>query len=144
PRQFFELVLALFRLGAPPVLALPPHREHELRYLVEHSQAVAYAVPESFGDFDYLGLARELAASCPSLRRVLVADGEAEGALALEELGEYEAPELESAPVPRDVALFLLSGGTTGLPKLIPRTHDDYAYNVRASAELGGFDDDTV
>jgi 2,3-dihydroxybenzoate-AMP ligase len=38
-------------------------------------------------------------------------------------------------PRPRDVAVLLVSGGTTGLPKLIPRTHDDYAYNARASAE---------
>jgi 2,3-dihydroxybenzoate-AMP ligase len=38
------------------------------------------------------------------------------------------------------VAVFLLSGGTTGLPKLIARTHDDYAYNASASAELCGFD----
>jgi 2,3-dihydroxybenzoate-AMP ligase len=42
------------------------------------------------------------------------------------------------------VALFLLSGGTTGLPKLIPRTHDDYVYNLRASAEVTGLDEDTV
>jgi 2,3-dihydroxybenzoate-AMP ligase len=42
------------------------------------------------------------------------------------------------------VALFLLSGGTTGLPKLIPRTHDDYAYNFRVSAEVCGFGPDTV
>jgi salicylate---CoA ligase len=39
-------------------------------------------------------------------------------------------------PDPRDVAVFLLSGGTTGLPKLIARTHNDYAYNARASAQL--------
>lgn len=36
--------------------------------------------------------------------------------------------------VPPD--LFQLSGGTTGFSKLIPRTHDDYAYNARACAEL--------
>jgi mycobactin salicyl-AMP ligase len=30
----------------------------------------------------------------------------------------------------------LVSGGTTGAPKLIPRTHDDYVYNAAASAEL--------
>ncbi|NEE07718.1 AMP-binding protein, partial [Streptomyces sp. SID7499] len=35
-----------------------------------------------------------------------------------------------------DMALLLLSGGTTGLPKLIPRTHDDYLYNGRAAAEV--------
>jgi 2,3-dihydroxybenzoate-AMP ligase len=47
-------------------------------------------------------------------------------------------------PDPADVALFLLSGGTTGLPKLIPRTHDDYSYNALASAEVCGFGPDTV
>jgi 2,3-dihydroxybenzoate-AMP ligase len=41
------------------------------------------------------------------------------------------------------VALLLLSGGTTGAPKLIPRTHDDYLYNATASAELCGFDAST-
>jgi 2,3-dihydroxybenzoate-AMP ligase len=41
------------------------------------------------------------------------------------------------------VAVFLLSGGTTGLPKLIARTHDDYAYNARASARVAGLDAST-
>jgi salicylate---CoA ligase len=47
-------------------------------------------------------------------------------------------------PDPADVAVFLLSGGTTGLPKLIARTHNDYAYNARASAQLCRLDEDTV
>jgi 2,3-dihydroxybenzoate-AMP ligase len=49
-----------------------------------------------------------------------------------------------AAPAPRDVAVFLLSGGTTGLPKLIARTHDDYAYNARASAEVAAVGADAV
>jgi 2,3-dihydroxybenzoate-AMP ligase len=44
----------------------------------------------------------------------------------------------------RDVVTFLLSGGTTGLPKLIGRTHDDYEYNARRSAEVCGFTARTV
>ena len=40
--------------------------------------------------------------------------------------------------------MFLLSGGTTGLPKLIARTHNDYSYNARASAELCRLDEGTV
>jgi 2,3-dihydroxybenzoate-AMP ligase len=47
-------------------------------------------------------------------------------------------------PAPSDVAVFLLSGGTTGLPKLIARTHDDYSYNARASAQLCRMDERTV
>ena len=37
---------------------------------------------------------------------------------------------------PFEAALFLLSGGTTGLPKLIPRTHTDYLYNARETAKV--------
>ena len=42
------------------------------------------------------------------------------------------------------MAIFLLSGGTTGLPKLITRTHNDYSYNARASAELCHLGPDSV
>ena len=38
----------------------------------------------------------------------------------------------------------LLSGGTTALSKLIPRTHNDYVYNARVCAEAAGFSADTV
>ncbi|MGX6449299.1 (2,3-dihydroxybenzoyl)adenylate synthase, partial [Patulibacter sp. S7RM1-6] len=42
------------------------------------------------------------------------------------------------APAPSDVAFLQLSGGSTGVPKLIPRTHDEYLYTLRRSAELCG------
>ena len=38
----------------------------------------------------------------------------------------------------------LLSGGTTALSKLIPRTHNDYVYNARVCSEVAGFSADTV
>lgn len=44
----------------------------------------------------------------------------------------------------RDLALLLLAGGTTRLPKLIPRTHSDYLYNARRSAEVCRMQRDTV
>ena len=39
---------------------------------------------------------------------------------------------------PTDPAIFQLSGGTTGIPKLIPRTHNDYAYNSKIAATFAG------
>ncbi len=45
---------------------------------------------------------------------------------------------------PTDPALFLLSGGTTGVPKLIPRTHNDYVYNSKMAGSVTGIDDDSV
>lgn len=50
----------------------------------------------------------------------------------------------KTRPDPSEVALMLLSGGTTGLPKLIPRTHNDYVYNSRQCGKVAGFDENTV
>jgi 2,3-dihydroxybenzoate-AMP ligase len=40
-------------------------------------------------------------------------------------------------------AVFQLSGGTTGIPKLIPRTHNDYYYNSLCFNNLSGIGPDT-
>jgi 2,3-dihydroxybenzoate-AMP ligase len=45
---------------------------------------------------------------------------------------------------PDDPAVFQLSGGTTGIPKLIPRTHNDYAYNSKTAASVCAVKDDSV
>jgi len=133
-------------------MALPPHRAHEISYLVEFSDAIAYAVPARYRDYDYQALARQVNDACPSLAYVLVA-GEGVDRSFVDLRGMLhetaDADEVRRAlrqqrPDPSDVALFLLSGGTTGLPKLIPRTHDDYAYNARGSAAVCGFGPETV
>jgi 2,3-dihydroxybenzoate-AMP ligase len=138
--EFVVTTYALLRIGALPVYALPAHRETEIAYLCEFAEAVAYVAPDRHLGFDHRDLARTVAAR-PGvrLRHVLVA-GEAEEFTAL---ADVEAAGADDGPLPHvpagDVALFLLSGGTTGRPKLIPRTHDDYAYNARAAAGVCGF-----
>jgi 2,3-dihydroxybenzoate-AMP ligase len=143
---FVTLLLALFKVGAVPVLALPQHREHEIGYMLDHSGAGAYAVARAFKGDDGLATARALRATRPWLRHILVS-GEpgADDAIALDQLETTRPPSADiPGPAACDVALFLLSGGTTGVPKLIPRTHDDYALNLRESARLCGFDESTV
>lgn len=137
--EFVYLLLALLRIGALPVLALPAHREHEISYMIEHAEAVAYAVPERHRGFDHLELAREMRRRYPTMREVLIDRGDHPDAVSISALLEAPAPagsSAEDGPRPSDVALFLLSGGTTGLPKLIPRTHDDYAYFFSTCAEV--------
>lgn len=138
--EFVVLSLALFRLGALPVFALPAHREAEITHLVDTAEAVAYVCPsESYG-VHYGRLAKEVADRCGTLREIWVA-GDPGSFTGLAELdGE---PAERSAPEPQDVALFLLSGGTTGRPKLIPRTHADYTYQMRESARLCGLGPDS-
>jgi 2,3-dihydroxybenzoate-AMP ligase len=45
---------------------------------------------------------------------------------------------------PEDPCIFQLSGGTTGIPKLIPRTHNDYAYNTKMASKVCAVTQDTV
>ncbi len=52
-------------------------------------------------------------------------------------------PAMGFTPTPTaadEVAFFQLSGGSTGTPKLIPRTHNDYYYSIRRSNEVCRFD----
>jgi 2,3-dihydroxybenzoate-AMP ligase len=140
-------ILSCLRLGVVPLLTLPAHRQHELSYLAEHATVRAIVVPDTHRDFDHQALAAEIAAHTPSLDHVIVAgDDVAEGHHDLRAL--IEAPLPEQRPVgaasPSDIAVILLSGGTTGQPKLIARTHDDYHLNVRLCAEALRWNDDTV
>ncbi len=150
--QFTVLLLGCLRAGIVPVMVLPAHRRHELAYLVGHSEAVAIAVPGLVRDFDHQQMAEDLVADCPTLRVVLTTSEIAQAGCTDLTARCAEPVDADAArrrwdadpPGSREVALFLLSGGTTGLPKLIARTHDDYAYNARASAELCGLGPDTV
>ncbi|GAA4723445.1 (2,3-dihydroxybenzoyl)adenylate synthase [Phytohabitans rumicis] len=145
--EFVVLTGACLRSGIVPVMALPGHRRTELAYLARHAEAAAIAVPDRLRDFDHQALAHELAGEVTGPWHVLVAgDFVAPGSVDLRALCTPGASPTPALPPPhsRDVAVFLLSGGTTGLPKLIARTHDDYAYNARASAAVSGVDAGTV
>ena len=140
---FVVLTLACLRSGIVPVMALPAHRRHELAYLCEHSEARALAVPDMLRGFDHQQLAEELLTGSATLEHILVVgqDVRHHDLTALCAEGEATVPD---PPDPAGVAVFLLSGGTTGLPKLIARTHNDYSYNARASAELCRLGEGTV
>lgn len=162
--EFIVLTLACLRLGVIPVLALTPHRHHEMSYLAEHAEARAIAVPARFRGFDHRGMAHDIARAVPTVQRVLVSAGEpdigavgatADRAAAVDvDLRALCRPADDvpaartlldaAAPDSRAVALMVLSGGTTGLPKLIARTHDDYGCHARRTAEISQFGRDTV
>lgn len=141
--EFAVALFGLLRAGAVPVMCLPGHRLAELTHFAEVSRAVALVIADSAGGFDYRDMARQLVEAHPTVRHVLV-DGEpAEFRSWTTVSRESSDPAPEIDPDPASPALLLVSGGTTGAPKLIPRTHNDYLYNCTASAavcELTGED----
>jgi len=133
--EFIYFHFALLRVGAIPLLALPPHRGHEIGHFVRFIEAVGYAAADRDGDFSFLRMAREIQEKTHGLRHLFI-------------LGEDLPPGCHSIPLlmrtpprtprsrlkslivdPDEPAVFQLSGGTTGIPKIIPRTHNDYIFN---------------
>ena len=151
-----ELMVALFallRAGVIPVMALPAHRRHEVGHWIEHAGAVAHFIPAATQKFDYVAMARSLAADHAGIRYIVTAGPAGAGVTAVEalrDLGRKSGQQSGAAsialpePAADEVALMLLSGGTTGMPKLIPRTHDDYVYNATQTGATAGFGPDTV
>ncbi|MFD3507378.1 (2,3-dihydroxybenzoyl)adenylate synthase [Nocardia sp. NPDC058666] len=132
--EFATVLFGVLRAGIIPVLTLPAHRRAEIEHLAALSEAVAYLIPDRLGDFDYRELATTVQQAVPSLRHVLVAGDPATRFIALDSVARDgdSLPQID----PAEIALMLVSGGTTGLPKLIARTHDDYVYNATASAQV--------
>jgi 2,3-dihydroxybenzoate-AMP ligase len=149
--EFVVAWLALTRLGAIPVMALRAHREAEIAHFVRASGATALMVPGVVQRFDHRAMAQAVAAQCPTLKTVYVLAEPLPGQRALGPLvdepldaADVAATLADVRPDAADVATMLLSGGTTSLSKLIPRTHDDYLLNARACARVAGFDSGTV
>ena len=132
--EFVYLYFALERLGAIPIMALPGHRWNEINAFFELSGATGYAVDEMLGDFDSLPLIAQVRDAHPGVHTVL-------GAQTIRELLRSK-PALDSRLVdtvevdPDEPCILQLSGGTTGVPKLIPRTNNDYVYNTKAAVAV--------
>ncbi|QKV75109.1 (2,3-dihydroxybenzoyl)adenylate synthase [Amycolatopsis sp. Hca4] len=150
--EFVIVTAALLRLGVVPAMMLPPHRDHELTAIGAHVRAKGLVVPDTWRGFDHQELAFRVSAALPAPASVLVVgDTVTPGAVdvrALMEPGGDVAGRrawLDAhGPAPSDIAVFLLSGGTTGVPKVISRTHDDYLFNITHTARACAFDSGTV
>ena len=149
--EFVHYYLALVRIGAIPVMALRSHRHTEVRHFIRASGAVAYVVPDVAHKYDYRPMAADMQKEFMALRTTIIVGAPGAGQLAHADLlataGDQASIAAHLAAVDvsaADVATMLLSGGTTSLSKLIPRTHQDYVLNARLCGEAAGFDEDTV
>lgn len=141
--EFVASFFALFRFGAIPIFTMPASREADIDALCAHAEPVAYITTSHFLGFDYQPMVRKMAAKHSCLKFLITDDGLMPGTLSLQTL--RQPPKVEyTNPHYQDTALLLISGGTTGTPKLIPRRHTDYAFNARASAERCGINKDSV
>ncbi|MFG3522041.1 AMP-binding protein [Nocardia nova] len=150
-----DTVLAWYgviKAGLIPVATLAAHRGHEIGQIGEATSARGHLVQGDYSKLDLVEFARRMSAESPdSQARIIVTVGRSSHpeVLQITELGRDIGAEQARALVERteqvidgdDVAVFQLSGGTTSVPKVIPRLHDEYWYNAVAYAARLGWDD---
>ena len=140
--EFVLLYFALQKIGAIPIAALVTHRYAEISQFVQLSGATTCVYPERQGDFEFE----------PMIQRVRGESSTLKYCISLPQLKELISrpatlPKSRLGGVhvePTDPCIFQLSGGTTGIPKLIPRTHNDYAYNSKTAAPVCEVTGDSV
>ncbi|HUK61508.1 MAG TPA: AMP-binding protein [Stellaceae bacterium] len=147
--EFVILYFALQKIGAIPIAALATHRYNEISQFVKIAEAVACVYPERQSDFEFAPMVARIAAEAPFMRHRIVLGTPRAGELSLTELiarpAKRARTELDKIKIdPTDPCIFQLSGGTTGVPKLIPRTHNDYAYNSKTAAKVCEVNGDSV
>ncbi|NMO00986.1 AMP-binding protein [Gordonia sp. TBRC 11910] len=140
--DYVEVIFALFDAGVLPVFALASHGIADITDLVERSDAAAFLTVAD--DRDHAGALAQTRSTTSDGRtfHCIVGDPDAADPLAAHRVDAASSTGRSGAP--SDIAFLQLSGGTTGAPKLIGRTHDDYLYSVRASAEICGLDATSV
>jgi 2,3-dihydroxybenzoate-AMP ligase len=140
--EFVILYFALQKIGAIPIAALATHRYAEVSQFVRIAQAAACFYPERQSDFEFAPMVRRVRDESPCLRHCvsLVDLAELIGREPKRAASDLAAIRID----PTDPCIFQLSGGTTGVPKLIPRTHNDYAYNSKIAAPVCGVTGDSV
>lgn len=130
--EFVIILFAMFKIGLIPVLSLPAHRKNEIKGILEKSGAKAYIAKDKYLGFSYVDMIREV-------RKELNIDfgvyilGDNQGYKNFYNLDDKDYLSQQIEINYKEIGLLLLSGGTTGIPKLIPRRHCDYIYVAKES-----------
>jgi len=136
--EFVLVASALSRIGAILVPIMPIYRSDEVAYILRHSGARAAVMAETFKDFSYLDMFKDLQRESPDLEQLIVARGSGkDGATPLETLLADSPPtseigaELGDRPSADDGFMIVYTSGTTSRPKGCFHTFN----TLRASAE---------
>ncbi len=145
--EFVVVYFAIQKIGAISVMLIDRYRQHEIEHMAAISEAVAWVVPPTYGKTDFIPIVEDVRAVYPAIRNVITVRGEVDkpGYVSMDRLiAENErTPEnlarlKERAPDARQVAHMGPTGGTTGMPKMVPRTHNALGCAVEYCSKAWG------
>ena len=149
--EFTVAYLACARIGAVMNPLMHIFRERELEFMLNHGEAVVAIVPSTFRDHDFAAMYAALRPSVPSLRHVVVVDGDGPDDFEALLSGpawetDPDAGDVLSAarPGPDDVTQLIYTSGTTGEPKGVMHSANTLYSNIVPYAERLRLDGDDV
>lgn len=140
--NFVVVLFALLRMGVKPVMMLNTHRENEIKAIMKVIEPRVYFTSNFVLGTDFAQIAAN-AVKEQENSIILVSEEEEEGFIALNDIYQQRDEDIEP-PYYKETALYLLSGGTTGVPKVIPKFQAGYILNAKLSAERCGINENTV
>ena len=144
--EFVVLYIACRRLGIVFNPVMPIFREHELRFMLRHGEAKAFAIPRVFRGFDHEAMAETLKPELPDLSSLIVGGGAGPNgfeALLLDPAFDAEVSGIRQISArdrgdANDVCQLIYTSGTTGEPKGVMHTANTmYSNLVPYAARLG-------
>ncbi|MCG6878524.1 MAG: AMP-binding protein [Deltaproteobacteria bacterium] len=136
--EFVICYFALQKAGLVMVLLTVNHSAREIAHLSQLTRPKGWIVPARYRKTDFLPIIDQVRSENSNLEKVILVGESARGTdLNLGDLlqSDVDSSEIQrtlenARPDPGDVCQILPSGGTTGLPKGAPRTHNDYICNI--------------
>jgi len=146
--EFVYSYFALQKIGAIPVLLIDRYRPYEINHLFRLTVATSWIVPEKYRKTDYLPIIRDVLKNTPKIKHVILARGgrhrrllNLETMIEQTKLKERDLGRLaKRRPDPMQVAHMGPTGGTTGLPKVVPRTHNSLICGIECAARAWEMD----
>ncbi len=129
--EFVFAYFALQKIGAIPVLLIDRYRQHEIGRLIKLTGATGWIVASRYKKTDYIPIINDVIRENPGLEKIITVRGEENPFFSLEKL--ITGVTLDQAcrdrlaalrPDPMQVCHMGSTGGTTGDPKIVPRTHN--------------------
>jgi non-ribosomal peptide synthetase component E (peptide arylation enzyme) len=137
---------ACYKAGIIPVCSVPQYRAIEIGQLARLSGATLYFVQADFSaSFDLVAFARGMQQKVPKLEHLVVSrQGGRDFSIDLPPLDEARRLLAQVKVGAEDCFAFQLSGGSTGVPKIIPRFHGEYLAHCDAWNRMHGMDEHSV
>jgi len=131
--EFAVVYFGIQKAGAIDTLLIDRYRPYEIGHISRLSGATTWIVAEKYQKINYLPIIEEVLTENPQIKNVILVRGSTDSPyLSLEKLIDGVRLTAENfdrlsqrRPDPMQVSHMGPTGGTTGLPKIVPRTHND-------------------